>query len=285
MGGGGQSDSSSQSDAKTAEQRKWLTQALSMYGQQLGVNDNVWQGQRVAPLTDLQQSAITGAGNFADYFSTPQSAGTPLFKTTGDAAKGLLTGQTGAQKMGQPEIEQYFTETLYNPAMRSLKEDILPGIDEDYAGPGFFGSARSHGRQEARENTSDMLAQQWAGLNWDVTQRNQDIDEAKAGRTLATLGPAMQYGQVPAQEIQNNLQIAAQQIGGLNDIFGIGSAQQTQQQKELTAEITKFAEDNAITDPENLSILLTLLGMDFSRSSSSASSWNVDTGIRFPVGG
>ena len=272
---GGSTSSKSESDAKTLQQKQWIANALGTYGPTIGEGADVWQGQRVAPLTDLQQSAITGAGNFASYFSQPQQAGTPLFGETGEATRGLLAGETGAQKMGQPEIEQYFTETLYNPTMRNLREDILPGINEDYAGPGYFGSARSHGRQEARTDTRDLLAQQWAGLNWGVTQRNQEIDEAKAGRSLATLGPAMQFGQVPAQEIQNNLQIASQQIGGLNDIFGIGSAEQTQEQRELESEIMKFAEENAITDPENLAIILSLLGMNFSKSKSVSRGWNV----------
>lgn len=278
MVGGGSNKSDSKSESKTFAQKLLLKKAIRAYAPEIGQNENVWQGQRVAPLTDLQQQSITGAGNFASYFSTPQQAGTPLFQETGEAARGLLAGETGAKKMGQPEIEQYFTETLYNPTMRNLREDTLPLIDESYAGPGFFGSARSHGRQEAIENTRDTLGQQWAGLNWDVTRRNQELDEAKAGRSLATLGPAMQYGQVPAQEIQNNLQIAASQIGGLNDIFGIGSAEQTQEQRELQAEIMKFAEENSITDQENLSIILALLGQNFSSSSSSSSGWNVSIG-------
>lgn len=274
MGGGGSSSSRTTSTAKDPEQTKWLREALSIYGPTLGQNENVWQGQRVSPLTDIQQQAITGAGTFAEYFSTPQQAGTPLFQETGEAARGLLTGETGAQKITQPQVEEYFTETLYNPTMRNLREDVLPGIDESYAGPGYFGSARSHARQEAMQDTSDYLTQQRAALNWDVLQRNQELDEARAARTLAAVPQGMAFGQVPAQEIQNNLQIAAQQIGGLNDIFGIGSVEQTQQQRELEAEIMKFAEENAITDPENLSILLTLLGMNFSTSRGKSSGWN-----------
>ena len=86
----------------------------------------------------------------------------------------------------------------------------------------------------------------------------------------------MAYGQLPAQEIKNNLSIAAQQIGGLNELFGIGSAQQTQQQAELQAQILKFAEDNQLTDPENLSILMTLLGLNYQTSSAKSSSWNAN---------
>ena len=56
-------------------------------------------------------------------------------------------------------------------------------------------------------------------------------------------------------------------VSGLSQIFGFGQAEQTQEQMELKDEIMRFAEENQITDPENLEILLTLLGMNFSRSS------------------
>lgn len=291
MSGGGslgmsRSKTSSQSDNKTAEQKQWLAESLAEYGPQLGQNQNVWQGERVAPFSTLQQNAITGAGNFTDYFSTPQTVGTaPLFEETGGAIGGLLSGSTGAQKMEQGDIQDYFKSTIYDPTMTSLREDVLPGVDESFAGPGFYGSARSHARKDASENTRDLLSQQWAGLNWDVQQQNQAIDESKAGRTLATVPQAMAYGQIPAQEIQNNLQIAATQIGGLNSIFGIGQAEQTQEQAQLEADIMQFAEENAITDPENLAILMSLLGLNFTTSTSVGKSKAFNTSGQGSFGG
>ncbi len=271
MSSGG-SKSTSTTETKTPEQRKGIKQALDLYLQELGQGADTFPGPRVTPFSTLQQGAIAGAGNFADYFSDPQTAGTPLFSETGTAIKDTLAGRTGATKMGAPEIESYFTDTLYEPAMRNLREDVLPGVDESFSGPGFWGSARSHARQDAATDTRDLLAGQWADLNWNVQQQNQAIDEAKAGRTLTALPSAMAYGQVPAQEIKNNLQIAAQQLGGLGEIFGFGQTEQTQAQAELQDEIIRFAEENQITDPENLSIILSLLGMNFSQSSSSGSS-------------
>ncbi len=275
--GGGQSSGSSQSANKIKEQKTWLAEALKKYGPQLGQNQNVWQGQRVAPFSTLQETAVSGAGNYADMFSTPKEwAGTPLFGKTGRALKGVLSGTTGAKKMGTQDVADYFKETAYDPTMRSLRKDLLPGIDESYAGPGFFSSARSHARSDAITDTRDLLATQHANLQWGVQNQNQALDEAAAGRTLAAIPQAMAYGQLPAQEIKNNLSIAAQQIGGLNELFGIGSAQQTQQQAELQAQILKFAEDNQLTDPENLSILMTLLGLNYQTSSAKSSSWNAN---------
>lgn len=343
------------SESKTAKQRKSIDKMLEEYMPELGQGTDIFPGRRVTPLTDLQQKSLTGAGRFVDYFSQPQAAGTPLFEETGAAAKKLLAGDigatgfkgasgidltgatdfrgataadiigardiTGAKSMGRQDIEDYFGGAIYDPTMKTLRKDVIPGISESYAGPGFFGSARSHEESGAYKDTADYLSTQRAGLEWDVLGRNQEIAEALAARrfakeealagrrtgvaeseadrrftakealvgrrfgaaeseadrrftageglatrSLAALPSAMAYGQVPAQEIRNNLEIAASKIGNLGALFGFGQAEQTQAQAELQDEIMRFAEENQITDPENLEILLTLLGMNFARS-------------------
>lgn len=275
-GGSSSSSSKSESQNKTDVQRGQIDKLVGMYGGLMGQNEKVYQGDRVAPLTDIQQTAITGAGNFSDYLGTPQQAGTPLFGETGNAITDLLSGDTGAKKFTDQDISSYFQGKYYQPAMTSLKSDINPMIDEAFAGPGFFGSGRSQARVQASQDVNDRLATQWADLNWNALQQNQALDEASANRSLSTLDPAMRFGQVPAQEIQNNLQIAAQQIGSLGEVFKFGQADQTQAQAELQSEIMKFAEENQLTSPDDLAIMLTLLGMTFSTSQGSgeSSSWN-----------
>lgn len=263
------SGSTQESAAKTPEQEKWLKNLLALYGPTAGQGANIFPESRVTPFSTLQQQAITGAGNFAEYFAEPQTVGTPLFEETGTAVKGLLAGETGAKPLGAQDVEDYFKGAIYDPTMKTFREDVVPGIAESFAGPGFFGSARSQEQSKAYKDVGERLGAQRTSLEWDVLGRNQALEEAKAGRTLATLPGAMAYGQVPAQEIRNNLNIAAQQIGGLNQIFGFGQAEQTQAQMELQDEIMRFAEENQITDPENLQILLTLLGMNYSTSSGS----------------
>lgn len=270
--GGGKQESA----AKTPEQTEQLKRALALYGEQLGIGPDIFPESRVTPFSTLQQEAITGAGQFADYFAEPQQVGTPLFEETGTAVKGLLAGETGAKPLGPQNVEDYFKGAIHDPTMKTFREDVVPGIAESFAGPGFFGSARSQEQSKAYKDVGERLGAQRTALEWDVLGRNQALEEAKAGRTLATLGPAMAYGQVPAQETRNNLNIAAQQIGGLNQIFGFGQAEQTQAQAELQDEIMRFAEENQITDPENLQILLTLLGLNF--STSSGTSWGPGLG-------
>jgi hypothetical protein len=174
--------------------------------------------------------------------------------------------------MEQRDIDSYFNSTVLDPTKRALRKEVLPEIDEAFAGPGFWNAARSHDKSQAVTNTADRLSEQYAQLNWDALGRNQSIDEADANRRIGAVSPALAYGQIPAQEIKNNLDIAASKIGGLNQIFGIGSTEQTQGQMELEAEIQKFAEENQITDPDDLMIIMSLLGMNFSQSQSKGSS-------------
>lgn len=288
---GSEQKSQSTTETKTEEQKQGIKQALELYLPQLGINESVWPGQRVTPFSTLQQGAVNDVTNLANsaLFSTPQTADTPLFSETGDALKGLLTGKTGAKPMDSGDVEDYFKGAIYDPTMQSLEEDVLPGIDEDFAGPGFWGSARSQEKVSARQGTADTLNAQRAGLEWDVLTRNQEIEESKAGRVQTAVGQGMQYSELPAQQIKNNLQIAASQLGNVGTVFGFGQAEQTQAQAELQAEIIKFAEENAITDPENLAIILALLGMNFSssQSSSSGESWGAGMARQWltPTGG
>lgn len=264
------SESKSTSDTKTKKQREGVDKALDVYMPTLGQGTQIFPEARVTPFTDLQQKTLTGAENFADYFSEPETVKTPLFNETGQAAKGLLAGETGAKPLSGQDVEDYFGRAIYDPTMKNLRKDVIPGISESYAGPGFFGAARSQEESRAYKDTADRLGTQRAGLEWDVLQSNQALAEGKAGRTLATLSPAMAYGQVPAQELRNNIEIAASKVSGLSQLFGFGQAEQTQAQMELQDEIMRFAEENQLTDPENLQILMSLLNMSFSRGTSTA---------------
>jgi len=283
MGSFGKDSSKSQDQSYTPEQKKYLTKALDIYGNQLGKNDNVWEGDRVAGFGDLQSNVLGSASGALQSFSGDQSVGTPMFGQTGDAIGKLLSGDIGASKITQDQTDQHFRETTYDPTMRMLKDDILPTVDEGYAGGNFFGSARGKARDEVSTDVANTLVSQKAGLDWNVLQNNQQIDESKANRTLQTVPQAMQYGQMPAQETLNNLRIASSQVEGMRDLFGVGQQEQTQQQRELEAQIAQFAEQNQITDPENLSILLSLLDMNYSSGSSKSSGFSV--GINSPKSG
>ena len=264
--GGGKSEQ--QSSSFLPEQSEQLKRALSVYGEQLGKNPNVYPGQRVADLTGLQTGALGAAPNFLGAFGTPQTVGQPLSAETGKAITGLLNQEYGAEMITPEQTERYFQESVYDPTVRSLKTDVLPTIGESYAGGNFFGSGKSKAVEKAVTDTSRDLTRARSDLNWNVLQNNQGIAEAKAARALSTVPQAIQYGNQPAENTLNNLRIAAAQVEGLGSLFGLGQAEQTQEQREIEASIAKFAEEHQITDPTNLAILLSLIGQTMSTSSS-----------------
>jgi len=262
-------------------QKAGLKEALNYYLPMLGQGlSKIFQGKRVAPLTDTQNTVFNGAndlaGQFVDTFGNTTQPDTPLFAETGYALKGILSGDTGAAKTTQAQTDQYFNENIKNPTMKTLNQDLLPSVDEGYTGGNFFSTARGNARSKAIRDTSDSLLSQKAQLNWNTNQANQQLDEAKASRILAAIPQGLQYSEAPTQQALSNLQIAAGKISGLGQLLGIGSAEQTQQQQELTAAMAKWAEENQITNSDDLSIILSLLGMNYNRSS--GSSWGPGLG-------
>lgn len=276
MGGVSKQKSESSGQAKTAAQTQRLDEALAIYGPLLGQGANLFQADRVTPFSALQERATAGAANFADLFSTPQAVGTPLFQETGAALTGALGGTSGAAAFTPEDTENFFNRAIRDPQIKGFQEQVLPSIAESFAGPGFFGAARSQAQTKAATDLASNLGSQRAALEFDVLGRNQQLREAAADRAVGAVSPALAFGQVPAQEVRNNLQIASDQLAGLSDIFGFGQAEQTQAQAELQDEILRFAEENAVTDPENLSILMALLGLNFSTSSSEASRFSIN---------
>ena len=240
--------STTETELKTTGQQDMINKMLQIYGSQVG-NYQSYQGERVAPFSDLQRSVLGSMESFG-------STGPPLSGETGQAIKGVLSGQTGAKKLEGGDIDSYFKTAFQDPAIYNLRENINPSIDEAFAGPGFFGSARSNARVDAAQDTSRWLGEQRGGLEWDVLNRNQGLDEARADRTLSAFGPAMQYSMQP--------------IDVAKELFGFGAAEQTQKQRELEGAFQKFIDDNRITDPETLNVLMTLIGQNITSTSDTA---------------
>jgi hypothetical protein len=280
MSGGGQQNSSSGTNYQ-----QWQTDLARLiedkYKPRLGAGANVYPGQRVADLTGLQTGAIGAGSNFLQTFSNPASQGNPLMAETGNAIGGLLSGQTGAQKITPEQTQQYFEGNIKDPAIRTLKQDILPAVDVGSQGGDFFGSNRAKGAIKAGTDVANTLTQQKANLDWNVLQNNQGIDEAKANRTQSAVNQGMNYSRLPAQQTMDQVNNAMGQVKGLQELFGIGSAQQTQTQNEIVADIAKFAEDNQLTNPEDMAILMALIERNFSTSSSQGSTTAPGLGYQF----
>lgn len=254
--------SSQQSQSYTPEQKKWLGEALSVYGPQLGGGENVFQGQRIADFSPFQNEALTQAQGLLGSFSPDQ--GMPLFGETGTALSNILSGNTGAPLLSLDQANQTFNQQYVDPAYRNFSMNTSPLIQEQFAGPGFWSTARAGAVGREASNLGSQLEAQRAGYLWDTENTNRQLQESAAQRQLAGVPLAQQYGMMPTQQ-------GLAQAQGTAGLFSLGQQEQQQQQNTINSQIQKFAEENRITSEEDMAILLALLGMNYSTSSGSSS--------------
>lgn len=202
------SQTKSSGESKTKEQKAGLKQALDIYTPTLGQGQKIYQGETTAGFSGLQNSTFD-------------------FATNGGFVK------------SQADTDKYFKDVYEDPTMKQWKSYVAPTIREEYAGPGFWGSARAGAVAKSAQDTGDTLNQQRTQLNWDVGESN------KAG--------ALQ-------------------------MFDLGAKQQEFEQAKINADIEKFAAENRITDPENMSILMGLLGLNYSTSYGRKDVWGDQLG-------
>ena len=264
--------STSNTTSYIAPQKTALERLLSLYTPQAGGNNNVYPGERVAPLTDLQTGVMASVPNFLDVFGTPQTETQPLSAETGKTITSLLNQEYGADLITPEQAAKIKQQSIYDPMMQAMG-DKLTATGDAYAGGNFFGSARGKAQERVRRDTGRTMAELGSNLDLSILNRNQDIAQSKAATALATVPYAMQYGNQPAENILSNLRIAAAQVEGMGALFGLGQAQQTQEQKEIEASIAQFAEEHQLTDPTNLAILMSLIGQTMSKSSSKEASF------------
>ena len=236
----------------SAEQRQTIGQGLDIYGPTLGQGANVYQGPRVAPLAGTSQDVLDRLPDFATMFG--DLTGSPLQKQLESTAGGLLRGEMGAQPVTPEQESAFFARTVGDPQQRRFERTEAPLIREEFAGPGYWGSARAGEVTEAQRDLNEWLGVQRADLGFDVLTRNQQIEEAKAGRALGAIGPSLAVGEAPTRE-------ALGRLGGLGQVAQLSDVERVQRQTEINAEIQKWAEEQLITDPVNLQILMGFLGI------------------------
>ena len=232
-----------------AGETAYKKQALDIYGPTLGQGQVSFPGERVAPLTPTQTQA-TDVQGFLDKFSPYRDM--PMFGEGQAALSGILSGKTGAAPITPEATEQYIQGAITDPRRKAFERFERPAIREEFAGPGFWGSARAKAVGERSQEMEDWIGEMGAQTRWDVEQANRQIEEAKAGRSLAGIGEARAYAGEPTRE-------ATARLAGRAGVFGLSSEQQAQQQREINNAIQIFAEEQRITDPENLEILMQLL--------------------------
>jgi len=277
---GGGSKSTSTSTSYTPEQAKWMGKALEMYGPEMGQGQQIYPGETVAGFSPLQEQLLGGAGAYSDLFKPVTGADIPLYGQTGDVLSDAMAGRLGAQPITPEQTGAYFKQVYEDPSRKTFQEETLPGVREAFAGPGYFGSARGKAEMEANQEYGNWLGEQRGQLEWNVLQSNQALQEAQAARQLGAAGMAESYG---TQMLRENLT----RLTGSEELFNFASQDQAQQQRQITAAMQKFEAGNRLTDPEVMSIMLTLLGQQYqttTQSQTTAGSSMLGTAIGAGIG-
>ena len=266
---GSQQSTKSSSESKSVAQKSAIDAGLGQvpgsfpgYGSYLGQGMNVYQGDRVAGMTQTGQDVLGQLPSFASQFG--DLSGSPLQKQLESTSGSLLAGEMGAQAITPEQETAFFNQGIRDPRMKEFQRTELPGIQEAFAGPGYWGSARAGETAEAYGDVGDWLGQQRANLAYDTLGRNQQIQESQANRALGAIGPSLAVGQAPTQQ-------ALSKLGGLGQTMQLADTERVQQQAEIQASMGKFFEENQITDPQVMQAFAMLIGTPMNSSSSSGS--------------
>lgn len=262
---GGSSKSSSSSRSYLPEQASWLKSVLGTYGGQVGQGQQSYEGVRVAPLTTQQQGLLGSVGDWSKYL-TPTTT-SPLYAQTGATLSNLLSGEMGAEPYTQPALDELFQAAYAAPARKTWSEYTKPEIQESFSGPGYWSTARMNAVSKGAQDLADTLTSQRAQLGLQAEQTNKQLQEAAAGRALAAIPLTSEYLTQPQSQALSGIQ-------GTQALYGLASKEQAQNQAQIASDMQRWAESQNITDPEVLSTVLSLLGMNYSSSRGSSSSWN-----------
>lgn len=186
---------SSMSPGQTA-----LSQKLGPYlTGQIGKSLPGYEGQSVAGLTPEELAGMSR-----------------IRSLTGEPIQGLesayqryLTGDPTTQ-INPETTENFFRKSIYDPSLRDFREDVLPGIEEAYVGPGtYWGSARADAVREASEGFASDMAGKRAELAYADEQSRRSLSESAADRALNAGQLSTQYGAYDLAKQQAILQTEA----------------------------------------------------------------------------
>ena len=271
---GSQSDSqaTTRTDAQTDAINAGIGEVPSSfpgYGSYLGQGMDVYGGDRVAGMTSTGYDVLSQLPSFASMFG--DLSGSPLQQQLESTSGSLLAGEMGAQPITPEQESAYFSSAIQDPRMKQFTETELPGIQEAYAGPGYWGNARANEVGEAYGDVGDWLGSQRAQLAWDTLGQNQAIEEAQANRALGAMDGAIAVGQAPTQE-------ALAQLSGLGQTMQLADTERVQQQMEIDAAMQTFFEENQITDPQVMQAFAMLIGQNVGLSTTDSDQWGAGLG-------
>lgn len=171
---GGSKTTATRNDTMTKEQNAALKGLLSTYGTQIGKAAPSYPGQSYVGIRPEEQSYIDYASG---KIQTPAT----------QALLNVLQGQPAFQ-VNPETTQQFYEQSIRDPAVKEFKETIMPGLNESFSGPGFWSSGRAKATEDAYSDLSSNLASQRANLYYqDELSRRQSLTDAS--NRLANVAP------------------------------------------------------------------------------------------------
>lgn len=271
--GASESQGQSQQETRTAGQGAELQKLLDIFGGGAAGPraPEIPPISGVEPLTTTQKDIFSSVGDFAtDLKPLRDNSQIPLFDEATGTTRRLLSGNMGAQSITPEQTQDFFNRAIAEPARFSFTDVQQPLIREEFAGPGFSSSARAQEVSRQGQDLERGLGEARAGLEFEVLKQNQAIEQQKAANALSALPAAMGLASLPEN-------IRTQRLNDTMNILNAATFEQLQNQAVRDEEIERFALARDLVDPRDLSILLSLLDMNFGAASSksSSSSFNV----------
>lgn len=132
------------------------------------------------------------------------------------------TSPTSSYNRTQGDIDTYYQQTMYNPAMQEWRNNTSQQINSAY-GNKFHSSARAKALSRSFGDLQNKLSSMRGDLNWNEKLAAQNAQESALGRQMSALS-SMYGGLSSPLGVQAKENIAYQNQGVLNRLTqGVGN--------------------------------------------------------------
>jgi hypothetical protein len=156
------------------------------------------EGDKIATGSSLDRNQQFLASRLRQMLGAEMGAGAEARGAAMGTMAQLLSGNTGNSALdnalagnmvggiSDADMNQFFTDSVQNPALKILREEILPGVNEDFAGQGnFWSSARMKGLSDTASNTASELGSARANMLMQNKVNNSQLANTAVDRALA----------------------------------------------------------------------------------------------------
>jgi hypothetical protein len=217
----GTPDELKQVDNLDKNQKQLYNALLPILMQNMG-NLPGYQGQLTAGLTNTQQGALDNATNAANAIGN-------MDQGAYDAGRSALLK---ALNVDPEQLNANFNASVVNPTVKALQEQVLPQLNEQFAGQGnFWSSARMNQQGKIISDTMANLGTQKAAYEDNAISRAVNaVPQAIGMATLPT-------------ELSNA------RLNAMNQLYGLGTQEQATNQAGLTNDYQEWLRTQVQNNP------------------------------------